>query len=549
MTDISVIDASLLREMVNAGAALLEKNRESVNALNVFPVPDGDTGTNMSMTMMTAVKEANGQEYTSVSDMAEALAKGALRGARGNSGVILSQLYRGFSRALEGLDTITPAQFALALKSGADTAYKAVMKPKEGTILTVARVIADDAVHQAQQEPESFQELFRVILSSGESIVKRTQEMLPVLTQAGVVDAGGWGLLLIYNGYAAALNGERVEDAFAGGVQTVGEADSFVDDHDLLGEITFAYCTEFFIQEMKVQVTDEDIAALRRKLTRLGDCVLVVGDKNLIKVHLHTNDPGKALQLALAMGELNGLKIDNMLQQRRDNQARKEKEQPLEEKEYGIVSVSQGDGFSTIFKDLGVDVIVEGGQTMNPSIEDLQKAVDSVKAKTIFILPNNGNITLAAEQVANMSSSRVIVLPTKNVAMGIAAIIAFLPEDSPEENEARMNEAAQKVRTGMITFSVRDTDLDAMHIKEGSIIGLNNGRVTVNCESATQAAVALMKEIVTEDDGLITVYYGAQTSQDEAEALGEEIAELYPNCDVEVHRGGQPLYYYLLSVE
>ncbi len=546
---VSVIDAGLLRDMVNAGAAVLERNREAVNALNVFPVPDGDTGTNMSMTMMTAVKEVNGHDYVKASDVAEAMAKGALRGARGNSGVILSQLYRGFSRALEGLDTVTPAQFAAALKSGADTAYKAVMKPKEGTILTVARVIADDAMNQAQKAPDDFQELFQVILASGESIVKRTQEMLPVLTQAGVVDAGGWGLHLIYTGYAAIINGERIEDAVFD-TQLVGEADSFVDDHDLLGEITFAYCTEFFIQEMKLPVTDEDIDSLRRKLTRLGDCVLVVGDHNLIKVHLHTNDPGKALQLALALGELNGLKIDNMLQQRRDNQARKEKEQePVEEKEYGIVSVSQGDGFSSIFKDLGVDEIVEGGQTMNPSIEDLQKAVDSVKAKTIFILPNNGNIILAAEQVAHMSQSRVIVLPTKNVAMGIAAVIAFLPEDSAEENEARMNEAAQKVRTGMITFSVRDTDLDAMHIKEGSIIGLNNGRVTVNCESAGEAAVALMKEIVTDDDGLITVYYGADTKPEEAEALGEEIAELYPNCDVEVHRGGQPLYYYLLSVE
>ena len=548
MTNISVIDAGLLREMVNAGAAVLEKNRDAVNALNVFPVPDGDTGTNMSMTMMTAVKEVNGHEHNDVSSLAEALAKGALRGARGNSGVILSQLYRGFSRALEGLDTVTPAQFAAALKSGADTAYKAVMKPKEGTILTVARVIADDAVLQAEQTPDSFQELFRVILSSGESIVKRTQEMLPVLTQAGVVDAGGWGLYLIYTGYAAVINGERIEEA-AADIQTVGDADSFVDDHDLLGEITFAYCTEFFIQEMKNPVTDADISALRRKLNRLGDCVLVVGDANLIKVHVHTNDPGKALQQALALGELIGIKIDNMVQQRRDNQAKKGAEEPAEEKEYGIVAVSQGDGFSTILKDLGVDVIVEGGQTMNPSIEDLQKAVDSVKAKTIFILPNNGNIILAAEQVANMTDRRVVVLPTKNVAMGIAAVIAFLPEDSVEDNETRMNEAAQRVRTGMITFSVRDTDLDAMHIKEGSIIGLHNGKVTVNCESATEAAIILMKEIVTEDDGLITVYYGADTKPEEAEALGKEIAGLYPNCDVEVHRGGQPLYYYLLSVE
>ena len=548
MTDLSVIDASLLREMVNAGAVMLENNRDAVNALNVFPVPDGDTGTNMSMTMMTAVKEANGHDYSRISDMAEALAKGALRGARGNSGVILSQLYRGFSRGLENLETVSPTQFAAALKSGADTAYKAVMKPKEGTILTVARVIAEEAIHQAARNPESFHELFRVILSSGESIVKRTQEMLPVLTQAGVVDAGGWGLLLIYTGYSAVLHGEHVEELSAE-VHPVGEADSFVDDHDLLGEINFAYCTEFFIQEVKSLTTEDDIEAFRRKLTRLGDCVLVVGDTSLIKVHLHTNDPGKALQLALTLGELNGLKIDNMLQQRRDNQARKEKEQPAEEKDYGIVSVSQGDGFSSIFKDLGVDAVVEGGQTMNPSIEDLQKALDTVKAKTVFILPNNGNIILAAQQVASMSDRKVIVLPTKNVAMGIAAVIAFLPDDSPEENETRMNEAAEKVRTGMITFSVRDTELDAMHIKEGSIIGLNNGRVTVNCESATEAAVALMKEIVTDDDGLITVYYGAETKPEEAESLGEEIASLYPNCDVEVHRGGQPLYYYLLSVE
>ncbi len=548
MTDLSVIDASLLREMVNAGAAMLEKNREAVNALNVFPVPDGDTGTNMSMTMMTAVKEVNGRDYNQVSGVAEALAKGALRGARGNSGVILSQLYRGFSRALEGLDTITPAQFAAALKSGADTAYKAVMKPKEGTILTVARVIADEAIHQAANNPDSFHELFRQILASGESIVKRTQEMLPVLTQAGVVDAGGWGLHLIYTGYAAIINGERIEDAITE-IDQVGEAGAFVDDHDLLGEITFAYCTEFFVQELRTDATDEDVDTLRRKLTRLGDCVLVVGDSSLVKVHLHTNDPGKALQLGLGLGELSGIKIDNMLQQRRDNQAKKEQEQQAQNKEYGIVSVSQGEGFSDIFRDLGVDIIVEGGQTMNPSIEDLQKAVDGIKADTIFLLPNNGNIILAAEQVAEMADCRVIVLPTKNVAMGIAAVIAFLPDDSPEENEERMNEAAQKVRTGMITFSVRDTDLDEMHIKEGSIIGLNNGRVTVNCESATEAAVALMKEIVTEDDGLITVYYGADTNPQEAETLGQEIAELYPNCDVEVHQGGQPLYYYLLSVE
>ncbi len=421
------------------------------------------------------------------------------------------------------------------------------MKPKEGTILTVARVIADDAMRQAEQDPESFSELFQVILKSGESILKRTQEMLPALTQAGVVDAGGRGLLLLYTGYSAVINGEQIEDLL---VDMSGDSTAeteFVDDHSLLEEIRFAYCTEFFIQQLRPDVEDEDISSFRRRLSRIGDCVLVVGDKQLVKVHLHTNDPGKALQHALTMGELNGLKIENMLQQRRDLDSQKHQDQ--EEKEYGFVAVSQGSGFSEIFKDLGVDCIVEGGQTMNPSIDDLKKALDSVHARNIFILPNNGNITLAAQQAAELCEKKVLVLPTKNVAMGIAAVIAFQPEGTPEENYTRMDEAAQKVRTGMITFAVRDTDLEGMHIKEGSIIGLNNGRITVNSETAEEAAIALMKEIVTEDDGLITIYYGEKTKEKDAKALRDEIEELFPFCDVEVHRGGQQLYFYLLSVE
>lgn len=545
MLENGMLDAATLREMVNAGASLLEKNRESVNALNVFPVPDGDTGTNMSMTMMSAVKELNGREATSIGEMTEALSKGALRGARGNSGVILSQLYRGFSKSLSDKQAITPTEFAAALKAGADTAYKAVMKPKEGTILTVARVIADDAIRQAALEPDDFRALLDVMLTSGESILKRTQEMLPALTQAGVVDAGGRGLLLIYTGYAAVLNGEALDEIAIDMSGDSAEEAEFSDDHSLLETINFAYCTEFFIQEVKPGVGDVDIASFRRKLSRIGDCVLVVGDASLIKVHVHTNDPGKALQHALALGELNGLKIENMLQQRRDLDSKK----PKEMKEYGIVAVSQGSGFNDIFRDLGVDGIVQGGQTMNPSIEDLKKAVDAVSARTIFILPNNGNITLAAQQVAEMSSNRVIVLPTKNVAMGIAAVIAFQMEDTPEENARRMDEAAQKVRTGMVTFAVRDTDLDGLHIREGSIIGLNNGQITVNCETAEEAAQTLMEQIVTEDDGLITVYYGEQTTKEKAEALRDQLAERYPDCDVEVHNGGQQLYYYLLSVE
>jgi DAK2 domain fusion protein YloV len=545
MAVIKTLDAVTLREMVVAGAALLEKNREAVNALNVFPVPDGDTGTNMSMTMMSAVREMNGREPTSIGEMTEALSKGALRGARGNSGVILSQLYRGFSKALSDKQKITPVDFAAALKSGADTAYKAVMKPKEGTILTVARVIADDAVKQAAMAPDDFPALMNVVLTTGESILKRTQEMLPALTQAGVVDAGGRGLMLIYAGYSAVVNGEPLDELLVDMSGDSATDDVFTDDHDALETITFAYCTEFFVQEIKPGIGDTDIASFRRRLSRIGDSVLVVGDTDLIKVHVHTNDPGKALQYGLALGELNGLKIENMLQQRRDLEDRKQKSL----KDYGIVAVSQGEGFDDIFRVLGVDCVVQGGQTMNPSIDDLKKAIDTVIAKTIFVLPNNGNITLAAEQAAQMSQAQVIVLPTKNVAMGIAAVVAFQAEDSPQDNTARMNEAAQKVRTGMVTYAVRDSDLDGLHIKEGSIIGLNNGQITVNCDTAEEAGALLMEQIVTAEDGLITVYYGDKTDPDVAKQLRDQLAEKYPDCDVEVHRGGQQLYFYILSVE
>lgn len=552
MSEIKAIDALLFREMVNAGASLLDKNREAVNQLNVFPVPDGDTGTNMSMTMISAIRELNGRENITVGEAVGAVAKGALRGARGNSGVILSQLYRGFSKALEGLsEPLTPVQFAAALKNGAETAYKAVMKPKEGTILTVARVIAEDAIAQAEKEPDNFDALFRVILSSGESILAKTQDMLPQLKAAGVVDAGGRGLLIIYTGYYAAFKGEPVEDLVVQMAQdTAKTEEAFTDDHESLEDIKFTYCTEFFVQNPYNTLTDTDIDTFRRKLSRIGDCVLVVGDSATLKVHVHTNDPGKALTYGLMLGELVGLKIDNMLQQRRDNEAKKAEEaQKAEPKEFGLVSVSVGKGFSSIFKDLGVDAVVEGGQTMNPSIEDIEKAVDSINAKTIFILPNNGNIILAARQVAELSDKKIVVLPTKNVAMGLAAVVAFQPDFSAEDNESRMNEAAERVRTGTITYAVRDTHMETLDIKEGSIIGLHNGQVTVNGLSIEETAFELMRQIVTEDDVLITVYYGEDTKKEDAEALGAKLAELYPACDVEVQNGGQPLYYYLLSVE
>ncbi len=549
MIQVKNIDGLLLRDMVVAGASLLEKNREAVDALNVFPVPDGDTGTNMSLTMMSAVREVNGKEYLSAGEAAEALAKGALKGARGNSGVITSQLYRGFAKALEGVDRITPTIFAQALKSGAETAYKAVMKPKEGTILTVARVIAEDAMRQVQLYPDDFEGLMNVILTSGDAILRRTPDMLPVLKQAGVVDAGGRGLLLIYAGYAAALRGELIENTQVD-FHSDAKAVEFDDDHDAIGDIKFAYCTEFLVQNLMATAHESDIDTFRRRLNRIGDCVLVVGDLSLVKVHVHTNDPGKALQYGLALGELVNLKIENMVEQRRELQRKKDEEKKQEPpKDYGMVAVSLGDGFSQIFHDLTVDAVVDGGQTMNPSIEDVLAAVEKVNAKCVFIFPNNGNVILAAQQAAELSEKEVHVIPTKNVAMGIAAAVAFQPEVNSAENVKRMEEAAQRVKTGTITFAVRDTEYEALHIKEGDIIGLCNGKIHCTGSSVHDVALELMQELVTDDDELITVYYGKDTSEVDAQSLTEELSDLYDNCDVEAHMGGQPLYYYLISVE
>ena len=548
MIQVQSIDGLLLREMVIAGAALLEKNREMVDALNVFPVPDGDTGTNMSLTMASATREINAREITRADEAAEALSKGALRGARGNSGVITSQLYRGFAKALKGVEKITPVEFAAALQKGAETAYKAVMKPKEGTILTVARTIAEDAVRQAQLAPNDFDALFNVILQSGDAILKRTPEMLPVLKQAGVVDAGGYGLLLIYTGYAAVLRGESIESIAT--QEDNAKASEFVDDHDALEEIKFAYHVALHLIRVPDTVPESEIDHFRRRLNRIGDTVLLEKDENGYKAHVHTADPGRVLQYGAELGELDGIEIVNLLQLRR---AKEEAEAAAHASEppkpYGMVSVSLGEGFSSILKDLQVDAIVEGGQTMNPSIEDLQKAIDSVNAETIFVFPNNGNVILAATQAAQISDKNVIVIPTKNVAMGIAAAVAFQPDLPAEENAARMEEAAQRVRTGTITYAVRDSEFEDMHINEGDIIGLHNGKVAYKADNVHDVAIELVKAIVTEDDGLITIYYGQDTKEEEAQALAEEIGELCPDCDVEVHAGGQPLYYYLIAVE
>lgn len=548
------IDGLLLRDMVVAGSALLEKNREAVDALNVFPVPDGDTGTNMSLTMQSATREVNAQEYLRADEAAAAVSKGALKGARGNSGVITSQLLRGFATALKGVDKITPVQFAKALKAGSDKAYKAVMKPKEGTILTVARVVAEDAVKYAEANPDDYDGLINVMLTSGEAILRKTPEMLPPLKAAGVVDSGGRGLMLIYTGYAAVLRGEEIADPaalLAGDCEVVEE-----DIHDLSGEIHNIYCTEFTIVNFREDCTEGDVDSFRRRLNRIGDRVQVTGDMTETKVHVHTNNPGNAIEYGLELGELVNLTINNMLDMKRKLEAPADAPKaaapaaPAEPaKDFGMVAVSLGEGFSNIFRDLTVDHIVEGGQTMNPSVDDILSAINAVNAKTVFVFPNNGNVIFAANQAAELAEKEVFVIPTKNVAMGIAAAVAFQSDVSGAENAERMAEAANHVKTGTVTYAVRDSEYNGVQIKKDDIIGMHNGQIAYSGNSVHDVVMEMMKAVVDDEAELITVYYGADTSKEDAEAITAEIAENYPDCDVDCLLGGQPLYYYLISVE
>lgn len=545
---ITSIDGVMLKEMFLSGAALLERNRQNVDALNVFPVPDGDTGTNMSQTMSAAVRELNARSAPTVGDVANTVARGALKGARGNSGVILSQIFRGISRALDGAEEMDAQLFAKALRQGADTAYKAVMKPKEGTILTVARVIAEE-LEKEVLKTNDLMELMEFVLKSGDAILKKTPEMLPVLKQAGVVDSGGKGLMVLYAGFNAALHGEPIEDMElnqAAGMTLPGE---FVDDHEALEEITFAYCTEFIVSHPKPEVKDSDVARLRKRLERIGDCVLVIGDLEVIKVHVHTNDPGKALQMALELGELDAIKIDNMLEEHRERQAKMEAQAAAQPKKFGMVAVALGDGLVEILKDLQVDKVVDGGQTMNPSIEDLLEAIEAVNSNEIFVLPNNSNIILAAQQAAELTEKTVHVLPTKSVPMGIAAAVAFQEELSGEENERQMDIAASNVHTGSVTYAVRDTNFDGKDIHQGDIMGLIDNKISILGHEADEVSMEILDQMVTDDSGLITIFYGEEVAEEDARALYDRVVEKYELCDVEIHRGGQPLYYYLLAVE
>ena len=546
------IDGMMLKEMFSSGAALLTQNRESVDALNVFPVPDGDTGSNMSQTITAAIKEMNAKRYTSAADVADAVARGALKGARGNSGVILSQILRGIARGLAGHEDVDCALWIQAIRQGANTAYKAVMKPKEGTILTVIRVIAED-LERSGGKCETLEELFKLLLSSGDAILKKTPEMLPVLKQAGVVDSGGMGLMVIFRGMYAALTGETVEiEESSGAAQSMpGE---YVDDHgDLrVEDITFGYCTEFIVSHPRPDMKESEVVRLRKRLEKIGDCVLVISDLSVVKVHVHTNDPGKAMQYALELGELDAIKVDNMFEEAREREAKRQAAAEAEAaklKDYGIVAVALGEGIDRIFQDLMVDQIVDGGQTMNPSIQDLAQAVEATHARNVFILPNNTNIILAAQQASELTEKNVIVLPTKSVPMGISAMLAFSADMGVEENTEDMTEAAENVHTASITYAVRDTTYEGKEIHQGDIMGMIDNKLSVLGSQVHQVGLDIAEKMVNEDTDLITIYYGSDVSEEDAQKLCDALAEKYDDCDVELQYGGQPLYYYLIAVE
>ena len=539
------ISGTTFKKMVLAGVSLLEQNKEYIDSLNVFPVPDGDTGTNMFLTMKSAVGEINkctGSDLTSLSD---AFAKGALRGARGNSGVITSQIFKGFCSVTKNCKEITTKDFARAMQEGAGIAYKAVTKPKEGTILTVIRVMAENAVSLAKKQ-DDFEVFLRKVLETGEEILKQTPEMLPVLKKAGVVDSGGRGILVIFTGFYRFLMGEELEYTFEDETkpQTV---DDVIADIKNLGDIEYGYCTEYMIINMFKKTTEADITKLREKLMEIVDSVICIGDLSLVKVHVHTNEPNKALGYALELGELYNLKIENMREQNREL---KKKAQAVEEtKELGMIAVAPGDGLAQIFKELTVDEIIVGGQTMNPSAEDIATAADKVPARNVFVFPNNKNIVLAAQQANDVTNKNLIIIPTKSVPEGISAAITFNPDATTEENETAMLEAIKSVRSGAVTYAVRDTHVDGFDLTKGEIIGLDDKAILAKGNLVSETTEKLIETMFDDSVMNITLFYGEDIREDEANSLQEKLATKYPDCEVTVAKGGQPVYYYLVSLE
>ena len=555
---VHTIDGELLRSLFLGGAANLELNRAYVDSLNVFPVPDGDTGTNMSMTMQGAVKELSAvREGASVSAIMDAVAMGALKSARGNSGVILSQLFRGFSMAFKGAETMDAKSFAVALTTGSERAYKAVMRPKEGTILTVSRMIAEACAEKIEETPEmSFNDLLQIVLTSGEDSLHKTPDLLPVLKEAGVVDSGGMGLMCVYRGFMAVLNEEDIsaakpEEQKAEETQTfLGEEQGESANLEVMNteDIEFGYCSEFFIIHLNDGFSDDDYEAIKNHYVEIGDSVVVARGDDFVKVHVHSNCPGNVLQYALQYGELDRIKIENMREQNRQLLAARKHD----EKEYSILAVSAGVGIDEVFRSIGVEHLISGGQTMNPSIDTIVNAVKSCNARNVFVLPNNSNIILAAQQAMELCECNVIVLPTKTIPQGISAAMAFNPDASAEENEEAMTEAIHQVVSGAVTYAIRDTSFNGTHICEGDIIGLMDNEIVTVCKNVNEAVrdlIGQMTEKCGVEDHIVNLYYGENVESENAEALVEILSALNPNSEFILTPGEQPLYYYYLSVE
>ena len=548
------INSTLFRKMIIAGAKVLENNKKFVDSLNVFPVPDGDTGTNMSLTFNSAVKEINSCPDNSFAAVSNALSQGALRGARGNSGVILSQILKGIATEVAKCEgELTTKQLAKALNEGAQVAYKAVTVPKEGTILTVIRIIGETAV-KAAKKVSDFEQFFEIILADGEAILQQTPEMLPVLKKANVVDAGGRGLMVIFTGMQKMLLGEDIDISVeelapaAANIQASSDSNDFVINLDNLGDIEFAYCTEFMVTHMKKKTTVSDIDKLRENLMQLGDSVVCIGDLELVKVHVHTNEPNIALGYALDMGEIINIKIENMVEQNRELK-RMRTQQQANLKQFGMVAVAPGDGIAGVFSDILVDGIIEGGQTMNPSADDIAKACDKVQAKEVFVLPNNKNIIFAAEQAKELTSKKIHVIPTKSVPEGVSAALAFNPDATAEENVENMTSSKQNVTAASVTYAVRTTHMDGFDLNQGDIIGLDDSNILAKGLLVNDTTLDLIEKVKKDDVVNITLFYGKDIKQEEAEALQAKLEEKYPDCDITLLSGGQPVYYYIISLE
>ena len=556
--DIKVIDAQLLQKMFIAGAKNLEAKKEWINELNVFPVPDGDTGTNMTLTIMSAAKEVGGIMEPDMENISKAISTGSLRGARGNSGVILSQLFRGFTREIKKYDEINVEVLSKACVRAVETAYKAVMKPKEGTILTVAKGIADKTC-ELLGESEDLEYVIAEVIKHGDYVLSQTPEMLPVLKQAGVVDSGGQGLMVVLKGAQDAFLGKEVDYT----LETVAPAATAVTDDLPVDEadIKFGYCTEFIINLDK-PMSDAEEKSFKAFLESIGDSIVLVADDEIVKVHVHTNQPGEAFTRALTYGSLSRMKIDNMREEHHERlikNAQKMAEQQKEEekqaanepkKKYGFIAVSVGNGLDEIFKGLNVDYIISGGQTMNPSTEDILNAVDKVNAETIFVLPNNKNIILAANQAVDLVENKTLsVIPSKTIPQGIAAMIGFVDDMSVEENKEAMIDSMSYVKTGEVTYAVRDTVIDDKEIKEGNIMGIGDEGMLAVGEKIADTTVEMIKEMQDEDSEIVSIYYGEGITKDDADALVEKISDELPDLEVEVYEGGQPVYYYIVSVE